>query len=138
MPAGWTVAGILAAGFGANCAGGGIDLALNSHHIRRELHEEAAVIDLTTDIHPLTAFKRETRKFLEQAKRTGHPLVLTVNGRATLIVQDAASYQRLLRLVERAEAIAGVRAGLEEFGRGQGVPVRHALRAIRRRHAIPR
>jgi prevent-host-death family protein len=96
------------------------------------------MIDLTADIHPLTAFKRETRRFLEQAKKTGHPLVLTVNGRATLVVQDAASYQRLLRLLERAEAIAGVRAGFEEFAQGRGVPIRRALKTLRRRHAVPR
>jgi len=33
---------------------------------------------------------------MKQIKKSGHPLVLTVNGKAEAVVQDAASYQRLL------------------------------------------
>jgi len=47
------------------------------------------------DIHPLTDFKRNTSHFLSQLKETGQPLVLTINGKAELVVQDAASYQKL-------------------------------------------
>jgi prevent-host-death family protein len=60
-------------------------------------------MDLTRDIHPLTDFKRHTPEFLRQLRESGHPLVLTVNGKAEIVVQDAKSYQRLLDLVERGE-----------------------------------
>jgi PHD/YefM family antitoxin component YafN of YafNO toxin-antitoxin module len=42
------------------------------------------------------------------------PLVLTVNGGAELVVQDAASYQDLLDRLERAETIAAVRRGMND------------------------
>ena len=49
-------------------------------------------MDLSRDIHPLTDFKRNTPEFLRQLKEHGHPLVLTINGKAELVAQDAASY----------------------------------------------
>jgi PHD/YefM family antitoxin component YafN of YafNO toxin-antitoxin module len=64
-------------------------------------------------------------------KETGEPIVLTINGRAELVVQDAGSYQKLLELVDRLEAIAGVRKGLEESKRGEGQPIEDAVREIR-------
>jgi prevent-host-death family protein len=80
------------------------------------------IMDLSRDIHPLTDFKRNTPEFLAQLKRTGRPVVLTINGRAELVVQDAASYQKLMELAERLETIRAVRDGLASVGRGEGRP----------------
>lgn len=96
------------------------------------------MLDLTKDIRSLTDFKRETTRFVKQMKKSGHPLVLTVNGKAELVVQDAESYQRFLDLVERAEAIAGIRRGLESMKRGEGRPAREAFEELRQKYAIPR
>ena len=60
-------------------------------------------MDLSRDIHPLTDFKKNTPEFLRQMKETGEPIVLTINGKAELVVQDAASYQKLLELAEEAQ-----------------------------------
>jgi len=88
-------------------------------------------MDITKDIQPLTNFKRNTTELVRQLKETGHPIVLTINGRAELVVQDAASYQRLLELVDRLEAIAGIQKGLEQSKRGEGQPIKDAVREIR-------
>jgi prevent-host-death family protein len=96
------------------------------------------MIDLTKDIHPLTDFKRRTTEFTERLKQTGHPLVLTVNGKPELVVHDAKSYQKLLETIERAEAIQGIRRGLDSFRAGKGAPLDTADERIRRRHGIPR
>ena len=77
-------------------------------------------MDLSRDIHPLTDFKRNTAGFIAQLKQTGHPLVLTINGKAELVVQDAKSYQRLLDLAERLETIQAVKQGLGSMERGEG------------------
>ena len=81
------------------------------------------MINLSRDIHPLTDFKRKTNEFARQMKETGQPVVLTVNGKAEFVIQDAESYQAMLERVERAEAIEGVRRGLEQMKRGEGRPV---------------
>ncbi len=71
----------------------------------------------------MTDFKRHTPEFLRQLKESGHPLVLTVNGKAEIVVQDAKSYQRLLDLAERLETIQAVREGLGSIDSGQGKPM---------------
>jgi prevent-host-death family protein len=81
------------------------------------------LMDLSRDIHPLTDFKRNTPEFLRQLKETGHPLVLTINGKAEIVVQDAKSYQRLLDLAERLETIQAVKEGLASVERGEGRPM---------------
>ena len=48
------------------------------------------MLDLANDIRSLSDFKRNTVELLDRLRQTGHPLVLTVNGRAELVVQDAA------------------------------------------------
>jgi prevent-host-death family protein len=80
-------------------------------------------MNLSQDIHSLTDFKRNTTEFLRQLKETGHPVVLTINGKAELIVQDAASYQRLFDLAERLETIQAVKESLSSANRGEGRPL---------------
>ena len=96
------------------------------------------MLDITTDIQSLTDFKRRTGEFIEQIKETGHPLVLTLNGKAELVVQDAASYQKLLTAVDQAEAIEGIRKGLKSVQEGRTRPVEEVFEEIRREHEVPR
>ncbi len=80
------------------------------------------MINLTRDIQSLTDFKRNTNHFAKQMKDTGEPVVLTVNGRAEFVIQDAESYQALVERAEQSEVIAGIRRGLEQMKRGEGRP----------------
>lgn len=91
-----------------------------------------------SDIQSLTDFKRNTAKYLKKMKKTKGPVVLTVNGRAELVVQDAGAYQKMLERIERAETVAALRQGMEEFERGEGRLAREALEELRRKHDIPR
>lgn len=84
------------------------------------------------DIRSLTDFQRDTKAHLKRLKRTGRPEVLTVNGRAELIVQDAAAYE------ETIDAIRGIQRGLDAMDAGTGKPFRQALDEIRAKHKIPR
>jgi len=56
---------------------------------------------------------------VKKIKKSGNPLVLTVNGKAEIIVQDAKSYQRMLELLDRAETIEAVREGLASVRQGK-------------------
>lgn len=93
------------------------------------------MIDLT-NIFPLTDFKRNTKDFLKRMKKSGSPLVLTVNGEAKLVVQDAESYQELLALIDHYQAIHGIEKGLESVRKGKSVPAKEALQAIAAKHGI--
>ena len=77
------------------------------------------MLDIHRDINSLSNFKRKTPVFLRQLKKTGHPLVLTINGKAELVVQDTTSYQKLVELAERAERLDNLRASLDDMRTGR-------------------
>jgi hypothetical protein len=84
------------------------------------------------DIRSLTDFQRNTKSHLRRLKSSGRPEVLTVNGRAELIVQDAAAFEDML------DAIRGIQRGLDEMKAGKGEPARKVLDRIRAKYKIPR
>jgi len=93
------------------------------------------MLDIANDIRSLSDFKRNTSELLERLKKTGNPLVLTINGKAEVVVQDAEAYQELL---ERVETIDGIQRGLADAKAGRTKPVRQAFNRPRRKHRIAR
>ena len=87
-----------------------------------------------TDIHSLTDFQRNAKSYLERIRRSGRPIVLTVNGKAAAVVHDAAGYQKLLDAIDRAEALGGIRRGLASMKRGEGRPLKDALEDLGRKY----
>ena len=89
------------------------------------------------NIHPLDHFKRQTAEFRERLKATGQPEVLTVDGRAELVVQDAAAYQDIvqelqgLRQARVEEFRDKVRVGLAQAERGEIVDGPKAVAGVR-------
>jgi prevent-host-death family protein len=53
------------------------------------------------DIGSLTDFARNTKAHLKRLRRTGRPELLTVNGKAQVVVQSACAYERLLKSLEK-------------------------------------
>src|SRR5690242_7406830 len=96
------------------------------------------MIDLSQDIHSLSALKRKTAEFMVRMKKSGHPVVLTVNGTAELVVQDAASYQRLLELAEQAEMMEFLRQSREDVEAGRMEPALEALERLGKKHKLNR
>ena len=96
------------------------------------------MFDITKDIQPMTTFRREPGKFMRRLKRTKRALILTVNGKAEVVVQDVAAYQHLLDIAARADAIEGIRQGLEDAKKGRTRPVREVFDEIRAEYGIPR
>ena len=95
------------------------------------------MLNLSQDIRSLTDFKRRTASFVKQIKQRRRPVVLTVNGRAELVVQDAESYQKLLDLADRFEALSAVQEGMAQSGRGEGISLGEFDRRMRKKHGIP-
>jgi prevent-host-death family protein len=86
---------------------------------------------LARDIHSLTDFKQRTPDFVKQLRETGDPIVLTINGKAAVVVQDAKSYQQLLDLAERNRTLEAIRQALEEMRSGKGRPAADVLAELR-------
>jgi prevent-host-death family protein len=95
------------------------------------------VIDLR-EVRSVTEFQRNIKDYVGRLKENKRPLVLTVNGRAELVVQDAESYQVILERLERAETLAAIRRGIEQFDREEGIPVDEAEAQLRKKHGLSR
>lgn len=91
------------------------------------------MIDLN-EVYSLTEFQRNAKEHLERLSRTGKPQVLTVNGKAAVVVQDAGSYQKLLEEKEALEALAGLRRGLDAMKRGQTRPLEDVLDDLKKKY----
>jgi prevent-host-death family protein len=91
------------------------------------------MLNLSQNIDSLSNFKRKTTTFLKQMKKTGEPVILTINGKAELVVQDAASYQRFLRMAELQESLEMLRKSLEDVRAGRTQPMRAAVEALGKR-----
>jgi prevent-host-death family protein len=87
-----------------------------------------STIDLR-NIHSLTDFKRNANAYVEQLQATQLPLVLTVNGKAAVVVQEAGAFQSLIDRIKSmetelqsfklAQLRQDLRSGIEELDRGQ-------------------
>jgi len=94
------------------------------------------MIDISKDIHPLTNFKRNTAVFVKRMKKSHRPVVLTVKGKAEIVIQDAGSYQTLLDRIDELEAVAAVRRGLKDAEAGRVMPLDEAVKRVRKRHGL--
>ena len=98
----------------------------------------SAKLDITKDIQSLTNFRRKSAQFLKQLKKSKRPVVLTVNGKAEAVVQDAEAYQRLLNIAARADVYEAIRQGLDDVAHGRTRPAREVFNEMRRRYGISR
>lgn len=94
------------------------------------------MLNLTTDIQSLTSFRRRSGDMMRTLKKTKRPLVLTVNGKAAAVVQDASAYQRLLDIAAQADVEEGIRQGLEDVRRGRTRGAREFFREFEAEHDL--
>jgi prevent-host-death family protein len=89
-----------------------------------------------TNIHSVTDFQRNPKAVLARLRETRSPAILTVNGKAEMVIQDAASYQELLDKVQRVEDLDAVREGLAQSIAGEGMPAEDFFEDFERRHGL--
>jgi PHD/YefM family antitoxin component YafN of YafNO toxin-antitoxin module len=73
---------------------------------------------------------------MSRLKKTRRPVVLTVNGKAELVVQDAESYQLVLDRLERLEVVEAIRLGIAAAEEGRVKPARQALAELQEKLGI--
>jgi prevent-host-death family protein len=95
-------------------------------------------MDITKDIQPMTTFRNHSAEIMQHLKDTKRPVILTVNGKAAAVVQDAEAYQHLLDLAAEASAAEGIRQGLDDLRTGRTRPAVAVLDEIRADYGIPR
>jgi len=90
------------------------------------------------EIHSLSDFQRNAKQHIQRMKKKRRPLVLTINGRAEMIALDVKSFQEMLEIIDRIEAVEGVRRGLESKKRGEGKALAEFDKEMRKKYKIPK
>jgi PHD/YefM family antitoxin component YafN of YafNO toxin-antitoxin module len=90
----------------------------------------------TSGIDSLTNFQKNARMFTTRLEETKEPLVLTVNGKAKLVIQDAEAYQEMLDELERSRFIEAVRVGLREADQGLGRPAEAVFAEMKTKYGL--
>ena len=75
-------------------------------------------------VHSLSEFQRNSKEFVERLSSTKQAELLTVNGKAALVIQDAESYKEMLELLE---TIKNINISASEFDLGKGVNAEKSL-----------
>lgn len=94
------------------------------------------MFDITSDIQPLSHFKRHTPEVVKQLKKTGRPMVLTIDGKAELVVMDSKAYNEYLRFKEREEMLAFLEKSEDDIHHGRVYPAREALTKIAKKYGL--
>jgi PHD/YefM family antitoxin component YafN of YafNO toxin-antitoxin module len=92
----------------------------------------------TSEIHSLTDFLRNHKAHVTRLKETQAPEVLTVNGKAEVVVQDAASYQIMLDRLHHMETLAAIQEGMASAERGELKPAAQVLGEMRAKYGLSR
>ena len=90
------------------------------------------------DIQPLADFQRDPQASIAKLKRSGRASVLTVDGRAELVVQDARAYQRLLDRAAEADRLIALRRSIAESRNNRVRDLDTALDELEARHLGPK
>ncbi|MBS1717828.1 MAG: type II toxin-antitoxin system Phd/YefM family antitoxin [Armatimonadetes bacterium] len=89
-----------------------------------------------TGIDSLTNFQKNAKAFIAGLEKTKEPMVLTVNGKAKLVVQDAEAYQAMLDELERNRFLDAVRQGLKESDQGLGRPANAVYEEMKAKYGL--
>lgn len=90
----------------------------------------------TEDISSMSDFVRNTRSHVDRLRATRRPEILTHNGAAEVVVQNAEAYQDLLDRLDELETLAALHEAAGEIDRGEGSPLEEAETRLRERLEI--
>lgn len=93
----------------------------------------------TTAIKPLTDFLRNSKSHIQALKESREPQLLTVNGEAAVVIQDAASYEEMAGFAEQARQDARLQAALDHFrSGGKGLGAAEVFERLGKRASLTR
>lgn len=94
------------------------------------------IVDEFEDIRSLNDFHRHGKQYARQLAKSGRPAILSMDGEAKLIVQDAAAYRNLVRRAGLAESLEILNKRLIESRHSQGVSLAKWDAAMRKKYTI--
>jgi hypothetical protein len=80
-----------------------------------------------SDIYPVSDFSRKPPEHIARLKESRRPEVLTVDGKAAVVVQEVQAYEEMVETLDTLEKIAGA---AKAFDSGEGIPSSEAFKAL--------
>ena len=71
-------------------------------------------INYKEDILPVSELKKNTRRVLEQVRRTQRPVILTVNGKANSVLIDVDSYEKQMQALNLGSLLLEAEKDIKE------------------------
>lgn len=90
----------------------------------------------TDAIDSLTNFQKNAKAFVTKLEETNTPVILTVNGKAKVVIQNAEAYQVLLDELESARAVAAIREGIDESKAGLARPAEQVYAEMKSKYDL--
>ena len=87
------------------------------------------------DIVPMSEFRNNLSECAARARKSGRPLLLTQNGRASYVFMDLAAFEEIREKIEKMEAYADLLAAEGEADRGEVVSIEDFEKEIYERRA---
>jgi prevent-host-death family protein len=89
-------------------------------------------VRFSEDIVPVSDFKAQAAEWLKRVAKTGHPIVITQNGKAAGVLMSPSQFDEL---TERTRFLAAIDAGLADADADRVRPHEQVVAEIRRRRA---
>jgi PHD/YefM family antitoxin component YafN of YafNO toxin-antitoxin module len=87
---------------------------------------------IAEDIQSLPDFKRNTPEFIQHVKNTGRPTVLTINGKAEVVVMDAMTYQKSQERYDYEASVQQIVQRLQEFEKRDHMPLEKSFNKLKK------
>ncbi len=89
-----------------------------------------------SDIHSITDLQRRTKALIDTVTLTKNPIAITVNGTAQVVVQDAATYEKMVEELEMVHFVNAIREGERAIAEGRVRPVESVFADIRSKNGF--
>jgi prevent-host-death family protein len=85
-------------------------------------------MDYSDAIEPVTVLKTRSAELIKKARESGQPIVITQNGKATAVLQDVESFERMRKALHLLKLLA---RGDQQLAEGKGVSHRDARKRLK-------
>ncbi len=76
-------------------------------------------IRLDEDVQPVSEFRQNAARFVQQVRETRRPLVLTQHGKSAAVLMDVEEYERM---VDEMEVLRVIGRGMQDIAEGKVIP----------------
>lgn len=92
------------------------------------------MLNINNGIRSLTEFKQNSSEILANLKKTHSPTVLTVNGRAEVVLIDPKTYQEMVEKIYLAESARRIENALTDIDSDKGIDAKETFEKIRKKY----